>query len=243
MLKRWKLPLLLALLLTLAACGGGGQELSSADSHASSEASAPAGGEDVSAGTEEAAEGEPVPDGEGLLTEEEIALYESLYFAEDKKTAEALGLTEEKLNQKVMGMVLLDDKRKIAGAECWVTLLFSETEPKGLYGVRIQAGIPDTEQARETVMAMYEQAVALYGEPNTFEGYVDSARLSQRPEGFQSAYETWSLGEKTDLTLTYRSAEGSEDSDDMDLIELTYQVRILQDGQPIDPAASEPGED
>lgn len=162
--------------------------------------------------------------GDGLLTENQITRLEGLYFAADEQVAEGLELPLEKVQEQVMGMVMLDGKRKIAGEDYWVTLLFSVKEPKGFCGVRFQAGIPDSNEAREAVRAVYNRAIELYGEPDP-----EGKNAPAQTEDFTSAYGSWSLGGGTRLTLEYTGITEQSDEDDIDLIELNYQAREPQE--------------
>jgi len=66
------------------------------------------------------------------------------------------------------------------------------------------------------------------------------APLSEALKNGSGGMETWDVGEKTTLTLRLTSAAQTDGDDDMDILELSYQVRTLRDGQLLDPVTQEP---
>lgn len=177
---------------------------------------------------------------EGLLSQDEIAKYESLYFSDNDAMLKELALGPEDVNteEKMPGLWPLKATRPVDGNGFRQALLVSETEPMGLYGVRLFSASISHDRALELAQSLYDNAVELYGRPGTYPG--TEARLSEGLENGSGGMETWDVGEKTTLTLRLTAASEVDGDGDMDTLELTYQVRTLRDGQPVDPVTQKP---
>ena len=177
---------------------------------------------------------------EGLLSQDEIAKYEELYFSDNKSMLKELGLGSADVNteEKMPGLWPLKATRPVDGNGFRQALLISETEPTGLYGMRFFSASISHDHALELAQSLYDNAVKLYGQPGTYPGM--EARLSEGLKDGSGGMETWEVGEKTTLTLRLTSAAQTDGDDDMDILELSYQVRTLRDGQPVDPVTQKP---
>ena len=80
--------------------------------------------------------------------------------------------------------------------------------------------------------------IVLFGRVGAYLGM--EAPLSEALKNGSGGMETWDVGEKTTLTLRLTSAAQTDGDDDMDILELSYQVRTLRDGQLLDPVTQEP---
>ncbi|WP_322172688.1 hypothetical protein [Acutalibacter caecimuris] len=174
----------------------------------------------------------------GLLGQEEIALYESLFFTEPSGLLAGLGLKEEDVDRQdkaleEAGLWLLREPREIAGTPFKAMLMTSPSQPEGLYGVWFQASFSDSATARQALLRLYEEAVALYGEPGTFPGFEEDAYLSRQLQDPKSGFEDWLLGDMTDLRLSFYSAggDGSSQAGYFSTIEIQYRVQSFVDGE------------
>ena len=182
---------------------------------------------------------------EGLLSEEEIARYESVYLRGKDSILQDLGLKEDDISGKDFGQWPLKEPRSISGFEAPAFLLVSEPETtaelngakyEGLYGVyyNIKAEKP------AAVKDIYEDALELYGEPDTYPGLQN--RISENLDELdgdtllKSYEESWFLGERTTLTLAVSPYPETEEF----RISVNYHVTTLRNGQVLDPVTQEP---
>lgn len=218
MKKRW-FPLLTALVLVLfcVACQ------SPTQGEPAGEDPAQEGGqtqEEVQEQPESASEGQETAQaaGEGLLTAEEITTLEGLYGKPMEEVLTALSLNAEKASVQDEISITFEGVRTIAGQAFNETLNFSPEE--GFYGADYRTGFAgDRGSLPETFQQIYDEAVTLYGEPDTYPG-LGEILSEQLAEGQITGMETWAVSDGTTLTIK------AEDMGDLVVFSLSYQVTV-----------------
>lgn len=177
----------------------------------------------------------------GLLTDEEIGKYESLYLTESGSALSALGFAEKDIDKDGKGYEALSSAgaypvkapRSMAGVDFRQVVLTSIAEPEGLYGVRFYANFMEKEDAQAAVKAIYEQAVERYGEP--FHDAYSPSYLSNQLDDPTHGFESWEVGEFTELNLQLfdvtNAANFSPDWDYRYSLDIEYRVRRIVDGK------------
>lgn len=185
--------------------------------------------------------GSPNGKNSGLLTDEEIGKYESLYLMDDETVFNELGVSEKDIDRESdygkgaakIGSYVLKEPRSIAGADFEMTLTTSTLEPEGLYGVRFHTSFMEKEDAQAAVKAIYEQAVERYGEP--FHDAYSPSYLSNQLDDPTHGFESWEVGEFTELNLQLfdvtNAANFSPDWDYRYSLDIEYRVRRTVDGK------------
>lgn len=155
---------------------------------------------------------------EGLLTEEEITTLEGLYGKAIDEVLEALSLNGEEAFMQDEISITFESARTIGGLTFLEALNFSADE--GFYGVDYRTGVPsDTEQLAETLQQIYDDAVVLYGEPNTYPG-LENILSEQLAQGQMTGMETWAVSDGTTLTMK------ADDMGDLVVFSLSYQITV-----------------
>lgn len=223
--------LVIALLLCCVSCGQGaaaGAEASAApDTGASSEAAADADPE-PGAEPEDAAEPEEATEAAeslsldaDLLTPEEAALLERLYGSDGETLTSALALSEEDAELSDGSVLTLTETRTIAGKEFYQVFNLSTSEPEGLYSLEFRTGLQeDTDDVAGVVERIYEDAVAQYGEPTTYEGIsrISEWLESETAETNTQWVEEWTLSERTICRVNLAR------TDTIDVITVEYRM-------------------
>lgn len=155
---------------------------------------------------------------EGLLTAEEITTLEGLYGKPMEEVLEALSLDAEKASVQDTVSITFEGVRTISGQPFNETLNFSAEE--GFYGVDYRTGFAgDRGSLPETIQQIYDDAVALYGEPNTYPG-LGNPLSKQLEQGEITGMETWAASEGTTLTMQV------DDMGDLVVVSLSYQITV-----------------
>lgn len=148
----------------------------------------------------------------GLLTTDEVAVFEGLYGASREELMAALSLSESDIGGDASdsAVLMLVAMRTVAGKECYQVFNLSTSEPEGLYSLEFRTGLEtDTEDVSGVVGEIYGDAVAQYGEPTTYEGL---NRISQWLETEQAETDTswveeWTLSEETICRINLTQAD------------------------------------
>lgn len=177
---------------------------------------------------------------EGLLSQDEIAKYESLYLTGNDSLLKDLNLSEADVdtqaegyeNLRSGGVIPLKDARAIAGTDYQVLLMTAVTQPEGLYGVQFRVQLRDADQAKKVLNAVYPLILERHGEPDT---YSTEKQLSQQLDAPASGFDTWALGGVTELNVRLTNYEEAANfSPDWEYrfgLELEYRVPSIVDGQ------------
>lgn len=163
----------------------------------------------------------------GFPGEKEVAQYEKLYLKDINEAIHGLGLQVEK-EENLPGAFSVEGPCKLAGTDFRQDLLSSTSEPRGFFGIRFTAEFADGKEAGKTALALYDEAVKLYGQPSTYPGMqnrLDREELEKGslPEGQYA--ETWTAGQLTELTLRAISTEQGVQ------LTLTCQLQTVVDGK------------
>jgi len=181
----------------------------------------------------------------GLLSEDEVSKYESLYLTGNEQVLEKLGFPNDDLDTGIKdydfwqeaGIFPMKEPRNIVGTDFQQFVLTSITDPEGLCGVRFFANFMDKAEAQAVVKAIYEQAVELYGEPTSDGG--SPSYLSSQLEDPESGFETWEAGGLTEMRLSLsdatKAANFSPDWDYRYSVDVEYRVQGIVDGRLLSP--------
>lgn len=146
----------------------------------------------------------PKKEAAGLLTLDEIGRYEGLYLQGKDGLLDGLGLAEEDLSSQEFGRWELKNTRSIGGKDFRQTLLLSETDPDGLIGVAFHRRLESDSERAELLRELYDQAVSLYGPPDTYPGHSEDSRIEKQLEKELpgGCFETWDEGDGTVVRLS-----------------------------------------
>lgn len=147
--------------------------------------------------------GGPKREAAGLLTMNEIAKYEGLYLQGTDILWDGLGLTEDDLADQDFGRWELKNTRSIAEKDFQQTLLLSEVVPDGLMGAAFHRRLESDSERAELLRELYDQAVSIYGPPDTYPGHDEDSRILKQLEKELpgGCFETWNVGERTQVEL------------------------------------------
>ena len=172
------------------------------------------------------------PAASGLLSDEEIARYESCYLQEINQAIQKLGLKEVERDKSLRGALSIHTPRKAAGISFQQELLVSTGNVNGLYGVMLAVDSLEEGDAVKALSELYTQAVEKYGDPSTYPGLgnrLSEALESIEKNGLQGERyaETWAVGGMTDFTLEISPRERGA------ALTASYQVQTIVQGKPL----------